>query len=135
VSAKVVRRLLREGVLEGQQVVNHAPWVIARESPLPRQSAPSNWLTEKLGSRRASMIGSARFSGSLSQGCSPKTPRNPGKTLGRSRSFTGLSEETDWLAAVPVCRELVSRAEFPASSEKCREFPRIPPRDTDLEPN
>jgi DNA invertase Pin-like site-specific DNA recombinase len=32
VSATVVRRLLQEGVLEGQQVVTHAPWVIARES-------------------------------------------------------------------------------------------------------
>jgi len=32
VSVTVVRRLIQEGVLEGQQVVTQAPWVIARES-------------------------------------------------------------------------------------------------------
>jgi len=32
VSSTVVRRLLQEGVLEGAQVVTHAPWVIQREN-------------------------------------------------------------------------------------------------------
>jgi hypothetical protein len=56
-------------------------------------------------------------------------PRKPRELAGNVRQPSqvpsGNPAETDWLAAVSVCRELVSGAGFPANREKYREFSRF----------
>lgn len=47
VSATAVRRLLRDGVLDGQQVITHAPWVISKEQlALPAVQAAAQAIRE-----------------------------------------------------------------------------------------